>query len=233
VDTVSGAIVQRIEYDEFGKVTYDTNPGFQPFGFGGGLYDQHTGLVRFGARDLDPETGRWTAKDPIRFSGGDANLYPYVGNDPINQADSMGLCWGPLAAACQRIGEWLGRAWDKLKDIASEIWNRSQELGRRVIEGAKELGEKIGEFFKRRAAACEVTFSTAEGHYSHGARHLPPGLDPAEVERAITEAIQQAVRGAGAVGQHWGWVTVQGQTIIYRAYPLGPGLINVGTYYPR
>ncbi|MDH5679538.1 MAG: RHS repeat-associated core domain-containing protein, partial [Nitrospinota bacterium] len=43
----------------------DTNPGFQPFGFAGGLYDQHTKLTRFGARDYDAHAGRWTSKDPI------------------------------------------------------------------------------------------------------------------------------------------------------------------------
>ena len=69
----------------------DTNPGFQPFGFAGGLYDRDTGLVRFGARDYDPDTGRWTAKDPILFAGGDANLYGYVQNDPVNWVDPFGL----------------------------------------------------------------------------------------------------------------------------------------------
>jgi RHS repeat-associated protein len=72
-------------------VLLDTNPGFQPFGFAGGLYDRDTGLVRFGARDYDPETGRWTAKDPILFEGGDANLYGYVQNDPVNWRDPPGL----------------------------------------------------------------------------------------------------------------------------------------------
>jgi RHS repeat-associated protein len=43
--------------------------------------------VRFGIRDYDPETGRWTAKDPIRFLGGDTNLYGYVLDDPINWID--------------------------------------------------------------------------------------------------------------------------------------------------
>jgi RHS repeat-associated protein len=56
----------------------------------GGLYDLDTGLTRFGARDYDAEGGRWTAKDPIGFAGGDTNLYAYVGNDPVNLSDSTG-----------------------------------------------------------------------------------------------------------------------------------------------
>jgi RHS repeat-associated protein len=55
------------------------------------LYDADTGLTRFGARDYDPVVGRWTAKDPILFDGGQANLYVYVGNDPINAIDPEGL----------------------------------------------------------------------------------------------------------------------------------------------
>jgi RHS repeat-associated protein len=56
------------------------------------IYDPDTGLVRFGARDYDPETGRWTARDPIDFSGGDTNLYGYVADDPVNFVDPTGLC---------------------------------------------------------------------------------------------------------------------------------------------
>jgi len=80
-----------MDYDVWGRVTSDSNPGFQPFGFAGGLYDPHTGLVRFGARDYDPETGRWTSKDPILFEGGDSNLYGYVLGDPVNALDKTGL----------------------------------------------------------------------------------------------------------------------------------------------
>lgn len=91
INTADGAITQRMDYDEFGNVTTDTNPGFQPFGFAGGIYDQHTQLTRFGARDYDAQTGRWTAKDPIRFAGGDTNLFGYVFSDPVNFIDPTGL----------------------------------------------------------------------------------------------------------------------------------------------
>jgi hypothetical protein len=53
VNATTGAVVQALDYDEFGNVTRDTAPGLQPFGFAGGLYDADTGLVRFGARDYD------------------------------------------------------------------------------------------------------------------------------------------------------------------------------------
>jgi len=91
VDTTTGAIAQRVDYDEWGVVLSDSSPGFQPFGFAGGLYDRDTGMVRFGARDYEPATGRWTGKDPVRFRGGTANLYEYVANDPVNLTDPRGL----------------------------------------------------------------------------------------------------------------------------------------------
>ncbi len=88
----TGNVVKTIMYDTFGNVVLDTNPLFDiPFGFGGGFYDKDTGLVRFGYRDYDPDIGRWTAKDPILFRGGNIDLYGYCLNDPINAVDLLGL----------------------------------------------------------------------------------------------------------------------------------------------
>jgi RHS repeat-associated protein len=91
VNSTDGSIAQKLDYDEFGNVLTDSNPGFIPFAFAGGLYDQDTKLVRFGARDYTPEGGRWTLQDPILFAGGETNLYGYVWNDPINWTDPLGL----------------------------------------------------------------------------------------------------------------------------------------------
>ena len=67
----------------------DSNPGFLPFAFAGGIYDGETGLVKFGARDYDAELGRWLDKDPTGFSGSQ-NLPSYSQNDPINRIDADG-----------------------------------------------------------------------------------------------------------------------------------------------
>jgi len=91
VDLETGDIAQRLDYDEFGVVETDSAPGLQPFGFAGGIYDPVTGLVRFGARDFDPSTGRWTTMDSVRFKGGSTNLFEYVSSDPINFVDPSGL----------------------------------------------------------------------------------------------------------------------------------------------
>jgi len=98
----TGAIVQRTDYDSFGKVLSNTTePGFsQPFGFAGGLYDADTGLLRFGSRDFDPQVGRWTSKDPILFEGDQSNLYAYVENDPLNSGDATGLRAEDSCEAC-------------------------------------------------------------------------------------------------------------------------------------
>jgi len=90
IDVTSGDIVQRMNFDEFGNVLLDSNPGFQPFGFAGGLYDGQTELVRFGLRDYDPKLGRWTAKDPMLFTKDNRNFYAYSANDPVNTLDFSG-----------------------------------------------------------------------------------------------------------------------------------------------
>ncbi len=87
----SGSAVKAVAYDSFGNVIADSNSAFAvPFGFAGGLFDKDTGLTRFGFRDYDADVGRWTAKDPILFEGGDTDLYGYVVEDPVNGIDPTG-----------------------------------------------------------------------------------------------------------------------------------------------
>ncbi|MCP4000511.1 MAG: DUF1566 domain-containing protein [Gammaproteobacteria bacterium] len=93
ISDASGNLVKAYSYDAYGNRTtlVDNNASVEiPFGFAGGLYDEDTGLVRFGYRDYDPEVGRWTASDPIGFKGLDANLYAYVFGNPLSLIDPIG-----------------------------------------------------------------------------------------------------------------------------------------------
>lgn len=135
VDVATGAVAQRIDYDEFGKVISDSNPGFQPFGFAGGLYDQDTKLVRFGARDYDAETGRWTAKDPIGFRGGQSNLYAYAENDPVNLYDPDGLFSLPTR---EDIKKWAANKMADQNEWTKKFkdWYEKMQKGAEVAEDA-------------------------------------------------------------------------------------------------
>ncbi len=143
VDASTGVVVQRLDYDAFGNVTRDTNPGFQPFGFGGGLYDRDTGLVHFGAREYDPQSGRWMSRDPLGPGSGLANFYSYAGNDPLNRRDPTGLedegssfdgYVDPPKSLGDRASDWFGKA---------KKWFDRVETVKDVIETGEEVKETL------------------------------------------------------------------------------------------
>src|SRR5690606_7364521 len=167
IDTTTGAVAQAIEYDEFGKVKADTNPGFQPFGFAGGLYDSATGLVRFGARDYDPSLGRWTAKDPIRFDGNQANFYAYAANDPVNEVDPSGLVI-PLPPP-NPFFVWLDEQANAWYEIAGELWLQEDKL---AAVGPAALGA-VTEFVPFALEILEGAMVCGVGSKHGGIRNKP------------------------------------------------------------
>jgi len=90
IDTENGDITQAMAFDAYGNVLVDTNPGFQPFGFAGGIYDRNTGLIKFGYRDYDSVVGRFVQSDPIGLGGG-IHTYAYVNGNPVSYVDPLGL----------------------------------------------------------------------------------------------------------------------------------------------
>ncbi|MCP4252560.1 MAG: RHS repeat-associated core domain-containing protein, partial [Candidatus Scalindua sp.] len=142
-----------------------------PFGFAGGLHDMDTGLVRFGARDYDTSIGRWTAKDPIDFAGGDVNLYGYVQNNPVNFIDPLGL-------TNYFTNNYGGAAWAIAADAAI--------AGIRISLGNAEIGLGVGaavgtivEDFCPVAGGVAndlFTLGAAAGAIAHGANQTQIGI---------------------------------------------------------
>ena len=85
-----GRVVQTYEYDSFGNMKQHGHKVKQPYTFTGREYDSETGLYYYRARYYDPKIGRFISEDPIGFMGG-INKYAYVGNNPVNWVDPLGL----------------------------------------------------------------------------------------------------------------------------------------------
>ena len=184
VNAGTGAIAEQIGYDAWGNVTSDSNPGFQPFGFAGGLYDSDTGLVHFGARDYDPQTGRWISKDPILFAGGETSLYGYAGNDPINFIDPSGL----YCLSNRAILALSGAIGGALAGAAA-----TSETGPGAILGALVggIGGAIAGYFSADTAANNAAVGFIAGATSSGVQ-VGPGAVGGEVGGLATYGLQQA-----------------------------------------
>ena len=96
----------------------ETGAGQRTAWFGTLLEDKRdaSGLLYRRNRMYDPVAGRFTQEDPIGLAGG-LNLYGYVGGDPVNYSDPLGLCPfpNPIVVFICAVGTrasvfWLARA---------------------------------------------------------------------------------------------------------------------------
>lgn len=231
VNVASGTVAQRLSYDEFGTQTENTNPGWQPFGFAGGLTDAATGLVRFGARDYDPVVGRWTAKDPIGFAGGATSLYSYVANDPVNFVDVLGssgrsaLTHFVIGAAGGAI---VGMGVAAALTVASPLIAATATVGL-VVVGGVSLGFTIGQIitgtnaWTGAALSCEQRIDMAAsllGGIVGGG--LGAGLGARMAARAPTAVGGRApvLKGQGGVEQAIGDLEAAGGRVLGREITL-------------
>ena len=84
----AGGIDTSYTYQPFGATTVNGTSA-NPYQFTGRENDGAS-LYYYRARYYSPTFQRFIAQDPIGFAGGDANLYAYVGNDPLNHVDPRG-----------------------------------------------------------------------------------------------------------------------------------------------
>jgi len=92
---IDNRVVWSWESETFGNSLPDQNPaGLGTFVFNlrfpGQYYDAETGLFYNYFRDYDPAKDRYIESDPIGLRGG-INTYTYVGGNPVNAIDPLGL----------------------------------------------------------------------------------------------------------------------------------------------
>ncbi|MGS1119546.1 RHS repeat-associated core domain-containing protein [Rhodanobacter sp. UC4436_H3] len=90
VTNASQSVVWRAQNWPFTRVVAVANTVPLNLGFPGQYHDAETGLWHNGFRDYDDTLGRYVESDPIGLAGG-INTYVYVGGNPLNYVDQLGL----------------------------------------------------------------------------------------------------------------------------------------------
>ncbi len=88
----AGASQTTYTYGPFGSTTQAGTASSNAFQYSGRENDA-TGLYYYRARYYDPRVQRFLSEDPLEFDSGDANLYGYTINNPVNLIDPTGLTW--------------------------------------------------------------------------------------------------------------------------------------------
>ncbi len=96
VTDLLGNVVERYQYDPYGKISIFNSTGSpvsgsligNTFFYKGKKYHPEVGLYFFRARFFSPLIGRFLTRDPIGYG---LNLYEYAYSDPINFDDVFGL----------------------------------------------------------------------------------------------------------------------------------------------
>ena len=145
---ISGEKGFKYEYEPFGEVFCSVGDmaKVNPFGFSTKYTDSETDLLYYGYRYYSPALGRWMSRDPSGEAGfellrrkhsqvlsGEANLYAFVNNDPVNAFDVLGLY----------EYEWEGNfTLDEkraIKDSIQRVRNRAQVLIGQMDDNIEKL----------------------------------------------------------------------------------------------
>jgi RHS repeat-associated protein len=86
-------IAAKYLYDPFGNTLSLSGPlaSLNVYRFASKEWNTSAGIYNFGRRYYDPMLQRFLNRDPLAEQGG-INLYAYVGNNPVNLIDTLGLC---------------------------------------------------------------------------------------------------------------------------------------------
>tara|TARA_R110000868_G_scaffold162329_12_gene393485 strand:+ start:3317 stop:7534 length:4218 start_codon:yes stop_codon:yes gene_type:complete len=187
----SGTATVTNSYDEYG-LPGASNSG--RYGYTGQVWLEETGLYHYKNRVYHPGLGRFMQTDPIGQAGG-MNIYAYVGGDPVNRNDPLGLVdvititYRPTCATGAFCGQ-----------DAIDLLERLQGGGMRGELGDFQFGGVGGgpasPHGNSNSTQCTQLTTAASGVQPSGAPNVDDVLDSVgSVDRAMRSARTPALTG--------------------------------------
>ncbi len=145
----SGNVVERYDYDPYGKPTFRNASGTDigssaignPYLFTGQRFDSETGLYDYHNRMYSPVLGRFIQRDPIGTWTDPMNLgngLAYVAENPINRTDPRGLYYpdrsDPSGAGSSSAGPGIPE-----RDFADSLSDAGQNVSNAYSETVEEI----------------------------------------------------------------------------------------------
>ncbi|MEI6514435.1 MAG: RHS repeat-associated core domain-containing protein, partial [bacterium] len=199
----AGQPVERYRYSLFGQMEVMDGYGNPLTGsltgniwtFAGRQWDAETGLMHNRNRAYSAELGRFLQADPAGYADG-MNLYAYAGNNPLLFSDPYGLYRWSHGALDERIGEWIFRQYDQLREI---------ERQRREYEEALRRAEEERQRIQRENEYAARAFNQYKAEHAHEIRDMANryehlGVNEDEAARLLMSGITSIPRLGATVG---------------------------------
>ncbi|WP_250633504.1 RHS repeat-associated core domain-containing protein [Pinirhizobacter soli] len=201
VTNAAGAAVWSAQNTPFSRTVVLSNTSPLNIGLPGQYFDQETGLWNNGARDYDPNVGRYIQSDPIGLAGG-INTYAYAGGDPLSNSDPLGLDFYGKSLAQAYLCAFGQAAWDRIRQDRNKAQGavvpgqRSEALRnaehylwarQEVTANAYQWGPMI---------AATVGYHTTKFYANAGGGQWPFGASPYRGSPVTPDELEAGIEGA-------------------------------------
>ncbi|RMH88128.1 hypothetical protein EBB59_12200, partial [Lysobacter pythonis] len=197
----AGQVVNRYDYDPYGNARQSAQGFSNPYQYTGRERDQ-TGLMYYRARYYRPDMGRFIAEDPIGLAGG-LNTYAYVGGNPVNAIDPLGLEEFSCIASRPNEGNYINGTKQCGYSCTSKSTGCSVNfLGPGYTGG---FGSQMcrGAIVQQGVSPSGKMYETAEGYGYFNMQTSPwkpSGLWDSLLNSGFLNALEKAVKGAAQNG---------------------------------
>jgi RHS repeat-associated protein len=124
----AGQNVGTYNYTAYGQTLGHTGTATSVLQYDGQFTDPESGLIYLRARYYNPATGQFLTQDPLQALT--EAPYSYVGDDPLNGTDSLGLCWPSWACGAEHV----------VGGVGTNAWNATGGQAVNFAQGVIEHG---------------------------------------------------------------------------------------------